>query len=325
MPATITVTPDERPVLGFALDRAAIFYRHGTAEQRESAETLVQMLRGLEETPPGSVEMEFHTQDAYLLGIRLYSTSAELEQFWLDARERAEGRGDRLPPVDPQLDIAVRHFFPEVTANPLAWDFDNVRGGFTELGFKLEQAVTAATPRVRGMYNAEHEEAVDNANEMAAARARLRAGAEAEPEAGGAVAVEAAPPPSTQGWGVDVRTSLSPEDIPAESFRVVTIGSVTVLITNYGGRLAAIQGSCSHQAAGLGKGRVDGTTLECPRHGAEFDLRTGRQVCPPFCQRWMDRAGIKASMLKLITPDKRGGDLLAYPLRVEDGEIVLHI
>ena len=327
MPATITVSPDERPALGFAIDRVALFYQHGTAEQRESADTLVHMLRGLEETPPGSVEMDFLTQDAYLLGIRCYSTSVELEQYWLDARERAEGRGERLPEVDARLELAVRHFFPQVIEAPLAWDFDNVRGRFTELGFKLDEAITTATPRVRGMYNADHEEMVDNANELAAARARLRAGVEAEPESSGSVAVEAPPPPppSTQGWGVDVQTGLSPEDIPAESFRPLTIGSVTVLITNYGGRLAAIQGTCSHQAANLSKGRVEGTTLECPRHGAEFDLRSGRQLCPPFCQVWMDREGMKASILKLITPDKRGGDLLVYPLRVENGEIVLHI
>lgn len=325
MPATITVTPDERPALGFALDRVAIFYLHGTAEQRESAETLVQMLRGLEETPSGSVEMDFLTQDAYLLGVRLYSTSVELEQYWLDARERVEGRGDRLPPAEPQLETAVRHFFPEVLADPLAWDFDSVRGEFTELGFKLERAVTSATPRVRGMYNADHEEMVDNANEIAAARTRMRSGGESEPEEAGGVAVEAPRAPSTQGWGVDVQTGLTPEDIPAGSFRPLTIGSVTVLITNYGGKLGAVQGTCSHQAANLSKGRVEGTTIECPRHGAEFDLRNGRQVCPPFCERWMDREGMKASIFSMITPDKRGGDLLVYPLRVEDGEIVLHI
>jgi 3-phenylpropionate/trans-cinnamate dioxygenase ferredoxin subunit len=323
MPATITVTPDERPALGFAMDRVALFYMHGTAEQRESAQTLVSMLRGLEQTPAGTVEMDFLTQDAYLLGIRLYSTAVELEQYWLDARERAEGRGERLPPVDPQLETAVRHFFPEVVENPREWDFDRVSGIFTELGFKFDRAVTEATPRVRGMYNADHEEMVDNAHEFAAARARLRAGGHADP--GGAVAVEAPPVPSTEGWGVEVQTGLTPDDIPAESFRPFTVGSVRLLITNFGGRLTAIQGTCSHQAANLSKGRVEGAVIECPRHGAEFDLRSGRQVCPPFCEVWMEREGMKAALLKAITPDKRGGDLLAYPLRIENGEIVLRI
>lgn len=324
MPATIVVTPGERPVMCFALARAIAFYQLGTAEQRESVESLSEMLTGLEEAPPGAVEMDFLTQDAYLLGIRLYAISVELEDYWLDARQLAQGPGQNLPPSDPELVLAVRRYFPEIEQDPVAWNIDRVRGAFTSLGFKLDRAITAAAPRARAMYNADRQEADDKAVEIMERHARARAGsAEAN-----AVAVGEASVPSKVseiGWGVDVPTGLSPDDIPAESFRTLHVGSVTVLLTKYGGRIGAISGTCSHQAANLAGGQVQGTTIACPRHGSEYDLRTGRELCPPFCQHWMDTHGMVGKLLRAATPEKTGGDLPVYPLRVEDGEIVLRI
>jgi 3-phenylpropionate/trans-cinnamate dioxygenase ferredoxin subunit len=37
----------------------------------------------------------------------------------------------------------------------------------------------------------------------------------------------------------------------------------------------AIEDRCSHAEASLAAGEVFGTDVECPRHGAEFDLITG--------------------------------------------------
>ena len=37
----------------------------------------------------------------------------------------------------------------------------------------------------------------------------------------------------------------------------------------------AIEDRCSHAEASLAAGEVFGTEVECPRHGAEFDLITG--------------------------------------------------
>ena len=37
----------------------------------------------------------------------------------------------------------------------------------------------------------------------------------------------------------------------------------------------AIGDRCSHAEASLAEGSIWGTRIECPRHGAEFDLRTG--------------------------------------------------
>ncbi|MGB2694343.1 MAG: Rieske (2Fe-2S) protein, partial [Dehalococcoidia bacterium] len=39
-----------------------------------------------------------------------------------------------------------------------------------------------------------------------------------------------------------------------------------------GGQVFAVGGRCSHLRGRLGNGKLDGTLLECPWHGAQFDV-----------------------------------------------------
>jgi 3-phenylpropionate/trans-cinnamate dioxygenase ferredoxin subunit len=43
----------------------------------------------------------------------------------------------------------------------------------------------------------------------------------------------------------------------------------------------AILDVCTHDDGPLAEGLVEGCAIECPRHGAKFDLRTGAVVCMP--------------------------------------------
>lgn len=43
----------------------------------------------------------------------------------------------------------------------------------------------------------------------------------------------------------------------------------------------AVSAWCSHQKTSLVHGEVNDHELECPLHGARFDLRTGRHLCLP--------------------------------------------
>jgi nitrite reductase/ring-hydroxylating ferredoxin subunit len=326
MPAAIVAASVERPVLGFSLDRVSTFYARGTAEQREIAASLEQMRQGLDAAPAGAVEIEFLEQDIYLLGIRFYYTSMELEEFWLDARDTVPVDSGREG--DLELRAAIERYFPELLVDSRNWNFETLRGVFTDLGIKIDRAVTELAPRARAMYNSDREEMTDKAVAIHEAGVRRRAAwAEAAyaAERDAAVAIADRAMPGAAEWGVEFATGLTPDDVPLDSFRTVTVGSVRVLLTNYGGILRAIQGTCSHQQAQLSKGGVEGTVVECGRHGARFDLRSGEQLCPPFCQLWMERHGALGSFLKLVTPNKKGGDLHRYPLRVENGEIILRV
>ncbi len=54
-------------------------------------------------------------------------------------------------------------------------------------------------------------------------------------------------------------------------------------VFNAGGNLYAIEDRCSHDDGPLAEGEfdADACTVECPRHGALFDLETGRPKTLP--------------------------------------------
>ena len=55
----------------------------------------------------------------------------------------------------------------------------------------------------------------------------------------------------------------------------------TVVIFNVGGQFYCIADLCTHDDGSLEDGELDGHQVECPRHGARFDVRTGTALCLP--------------------------------------------
>jgi nitrite reductase/ring-hydroxylating ferredoxin subunit len=72
------------------------------------------------------------------------------------------------------------------------------------------------------------------------------------------------------------------EIAPGEALHV-EIGDQEIGIYNLGGEYYAISDVCSHAYARLSEGEIyeDEGTVECPLHGAEFDIRTGRHLSFP--------------------------------------------
>jgi 3-phenylpropionate/trans-cinnamate dioxygenase ferredoxin subunit len=55
----------------------------------------------------------------------------------------------------------------------------------------------------------------------------------------------------------------------------VTVGEDRIAVFRIGDDVFAIGDVCSHAEASLAEGEVFGSDVECPRHGSEFDLKTG--------------------------------------------------
>ncbi len=55
----------------------------------------------------------------------------------------------------------------------------------------------------------------------------------------------------------------------------------TVIIFNVGGEFYCIADLCTHDNGPLEDGNLDGFEVECPRHGARFDVRSGKALCLP--------------------------------------------
>ena len=75
-------------------------------------------------------------------------------------------------------------------------------------------------------------------------------------------------------------------DIPLTELREGTmlmrcIGGREIVICRTKNGLHALDNICSHAYARLNEGRLRGTRLICPLHGASFDVRDGRALAAP--------------------------------------------
>ena len=64
-------------------------------------------------------------------------------------------------------------------------------------------------------------------------------------------------------------------DIPPGRVRVVELEEEDVALCNVDGEIYAVANVCTHDGGPLGDGYLLGDEIECPRHGARFDVRTG--------------------------------------------------
>jgi 3-phenylpropionate/trans-cinnamate dioxygenase ferredoxin subunit len=63
--------------------------------------------------------------------------------------------------------------------------------------------------------------------------------------------------------------------------RVFLHGGRGVIVCRADAALRAFEDRCSHDDGPLAGDRLDGCVIECPRHGARFDVRTGRVLRMP--------------------------------------------
>lgn len=73
------------------------------------------------------------------------------------------------------------------------------------------------------------------------------------------------------------------EELPPGGTRIVTWEDLEIGIFNCSGEILAVEDRCSHDNGTLAEGELDQETrtVECPRHGSKFDLRTGKPTNLP--------------------------------------------
>ena len=78
----------------------------------------------------------------------------------------------------------------------------------------------------------------------------------------------------------------------------VEIDDLPIVVFNIAGEIFAIGDVCSHDDGPLGEGDLEDYEISCPRHGAKFDVKTGKALSLPAVV-----------------------DIPAYPTRVTNGQI----
>jgi 3-phenylpropionate/trans-cinnamate dioxygenase ferredoxin component len=92
------------------------------------------------------------------------------------------------------------------------------------------------------------------------------------------------------------------EELPSGERLFVEIDYKPIVVFNIAGQFFAIGDVCTHDNGTLGDGMLEDFKIVCPRHGAEFDVRTGKVLELPAVV-----------------------DIPAYPVRVVDGKIEIGI
>ena len=70
-------------------------------------------------------------------------------------------------------------------------------------------------------------------------------------------------------------------DFPAGSLKLVTVEGEEVLVANVAGQLFAMANKCTHRGGPLNEGELEGSTVTCPWHGGQFDVKSGKVLSPP--------------------------------------------
>lgn len=83
---------------------------------------------------------------------------------------------------------------------------------------------------------------------------------------------------------MNAKLKIRKSDIKPNTARSFSIDGVQVVVCNINGAFYAVEDICSHDDGELVKGEgklVEGCQIECPRHGARFDVKTGKATKMP--------------------------------------------
>lgn len=88
------------------------------------------------------------------------------------------------------------------------------------------------------------------------------------------------------------------EEVPVGACKRVVVEGERIALFNVNGTIYATDDTCTHEEASLCAGELEGHVVECPKHGARFDVRTGKVLSLPA-----------------VVPVE------TYEIKIEDGEI----
>ncbi|KDB51690.1 Rieske (2Fe-2S) domain-containing protein [Sphaerotilus natans subsp. natans DSM 6575] len=92
------------------------------------------------------------------------------------------------------------------------------------------------------------------------------------------------------------------DDVPEGDVIGVRVDGREIALYEVEGEIHASDNLCTHGAARMSDGFLEGREIECPLHQGRFDVCTGRALCAPLT-----------------------ADLRIYPVRIEGGQVLLRL
>ena len=102
----------------------------------------------------------------------------------------------------------------------------------------------------------------------------------------------------TDSW-IDV---LDASDMPQGDVTAVMVNGNEIALYEVDGEVFATDNLCTHGAARMSDGFLEGHEIECPFHQGRFDVCTGKAMCAPLSQ-----------------------DIRVYPVRIENKRVLVNM
>jgi nitrite reductase/ring-hydroxylating ferredoxin subunit len=87
------------------------------------------------------------------------------------------------------------------------------------------------------------------------------------------------------------------DEMAEQPVRCVEVDGSKIALFDVQGEIFALSDTCTHRGGPLSEGELAGTTVTCPWHGAQFDVRTGGVLGPPAA------TGVKSYPVKVTGKD----------------------
>ncbi len=101
-------------------------------------------------------------------------------------------------------------------------------------------------------------------------------------------------------------------ELKAGESKAFEVNGKKMLISNVDGNIYSIDSICTHMGGDLSKGKKENGIVICPKHHAQFDLKTGKVV--------KNVGGFVRTMTR-----KEASDLKSYNVKIEDGKIKIDL
>jgi naphthalene 1,2-dioxygenase system ferredoxin subunit len=90
--------------------------------------------------------------------------------------------------------------------------------------------------------------------------------------------------------------------IPEGDVTAVSVGGKEIALYEVEGEIFATDNLCTHGAARMSDGFLEGKEIECPLHQGKFDVCTGKALCAPLTE-----------------------NIRVYPVRIENKRVFLNM
>lgn len=102
----------------------------------------------------------------------------------------------------------------------------------------------------------------------------------------------------TANW-IDV---MDVESVPQADVTAVNVGGTEIALYEVEGEIFATDNLCTHGAARMSNGFLEGNEIECPLHQGRFNVCTGKAMCAPLTD-----------------------DIRIYPVRIENKRVLVNM